>query len=156
MKYDALQLAAAEASAELQKLVAEIEHLETRRILLLARRESLQIVGRHLVSVMSMISESTPADENVDMVAAPELPASEPAVHANALPEPEPEPVPVPLEEVSAGSAADTVPDAPPAKWPSLAELLAKSKPSTLRDEGWRAVPQATHLELRALARAEG
>lgn len=159
MKYEALQKAADEASAGLQEVVAELDRLEARRVALLAKRESLQAVGHHLLTVMSTLCNPMAAGPSVEQEPLREAPAFEPALHTEALPEPEP----VPLEEASAsmedasvGTPDAAVPDAPPTPWPSLADLLAKSKPTTLRDEGWRAVPQATHLELRALARAEG
>ncbi|MGA7884961.1 MAG: hypothetical protein WCA44_04400 [Acidobacteriaceae bacterium] len=152
MKYDALQQAAVEASSELRKIVAELDQLEARRIGLQARREALNSIGRQLMTVMSMISAEAPTDEPVTVASAPELPASEPTIQAAALPEPEPEPFPE--EEAPALAPADNAADRPAVKWPSFADLLAQGKPSTLRDEGWRAVPPATHLELRALVRA--
>lgn len=156
MKYEALQQAAVEASTELRRIVAEIDQLEAQRLGLLARRESLQVIGQQLLAVMSMFSASAPDDA----VPAPETTETEPVVFATALPElrtealPEPSADPIPPEEVPTISPADSVSEEVAAKWPSLVELLAKSKPSSLRDEGWRAVPPATHLELRALARA--
>ena len=151
MKYEALQKAAVEASAELQKVVAEMERLEARRLGLLARRESLQVIGHHLLEVMSMIAEATPAATSVEMAAAPELPASEPPALASALPAPEPEP---PLAGEAPVLTADAVHDQPAAQWPSIADLLARSKPSSLRDEGWREAAPVAHLQIRALARA--
>lgn len=171
MKYDALQKAAVEASAELQHIVAEMERLEAQRVGLLARRESLQVIGQQLVAVMSMIQDDRPAEPapapEAPMAEALDVAAALPELRTEALPIPEPEPLPR-IEEVpnlspadfvaspadSVADPADSVPEEVAAKWPSLVELLARSKPSTLRDEGWHAVPQATHLELRELARA--
>jgi hypothetical protein len=155
MKYDALQQAAVQASAELHQIVAEIERLEAQRLGLLARRESLQVIGQHLLAVMSMIEEAQPVAAtaaDADPVSTPELAASDPPAVVNALPEPEPEPLP--QEEVLACAPADSVADAPAGKWPSLLELLDRNKRSSLRGEGWRGNPPVTHLELRALARA--
>lgn len=153
MKYDALQQAAVEASVGLREIVEEIDRLEAREKSLLAKREALQAVGHHLLSVMSMIAETKPAPADVAADSLLELPVAE----MTSLPEPPPELAasPRPQEEKpSPEFPAAAFPDVPGGKWPSLVELLARSKPSSLRDEGWQAVPPATHLELRALARA--
>lgn len=133
MKYSAFEQAAVEARSGLKEIDAEIDRLKAKKALL----ESL---GRQLLTVLPMCSETDAADDNMHAGASEDAAAAEEA--ANALPEGKP----FTLRKdgwPSSFPGASKAGEPTPARQTAPLEALPDGKPFSLRKEGWPSYPAA-------------
>jgi hypothetical protein len=166
MKNTIFEQAALEAGAGLKELDAQFDQLEAKKEELLAHRDLLESVGRHLFTVISMAPNGTTDHaahtDHTEYAAEPAVAVeAHDAIH-EAAPAPE-ERVPfsfvdvhpeetdehVPVEETA--SAAEETADAPATEPPTFAELLSQTKPYSLRNDGWPAATPVASRTLRSL-----
>jgi hypothetical protein len=162
MKYTVLENAAVEASTGLHEIDAEIDQIETRKLSLRAKRESLETVGRQLCTVLSAISDGKTDNGGNDAGALTDAPAAEPAATVDAQPEvdsapilqpevaaapisqPEADSAPLLQENASTFSLVGEPADAPAEEQPALEEAL-EAQPEA--QEAQEAQPDAHEQE---------
>jgi hypothetical protein len=144
MKYSAFAEAAAEATAGLKEIDAEINRL-------MAQRDLLETLVHQLSSVLPADTRAIPADTGSRAGTLPDNPAEEHLSYANGVSEDRS--YSNQQEEWPTHSGDGTAPetDAPAAEQASYTDLVAQSKPYSLRNEGWPATSPVDQRGLRRL-----
>jgi hypothetical protein len=150
MRYSTFEQAAAEASAGVQEIDAEIQQLT-------AKRELLQTLAHQLLAVLPALAEAAPANGGNNGGRLLDNPAAEHPSWANGAADDHSyssgnEESPAWSSADGAPSPAGTAPEAeaPAAEQPAFAELLSQNKPYSLRNEGW---PSSSAVDQRGLRR---
>jgi hypothetical protein len=144
MKYSAFEGAAAEASAGVKEIDAEINRL-------LAKRDLLERLAHQLLSVLASSTEAIPADGDDKAGAMPDDPAAQQPSYSNGVAEAKFNSIG--QEEWPASSVAGSAsePDEAATEQPSYSDHLTQSKPYSLRNEGWPASSAVDQRGLRQL-----
>jgi hypothetical protein len=141
MRYSTFEQAAAEASAGVQEIDAEIQRLEE-------KRELLQTLAHQLLAVLPTLAAAAPANGGNNGRRLLDNPPAEHPSWGNGADDGHA--YSTQNEEVQASSSNGTSPEeqAPAAEQPAFAELLAQNKPYSLRNEGW---PSSSAVDQRGL-----
>jgi hypothetical protein len=140
LRYSTFEQAAVEASSGVKEIDGEIQRLK-------AKRDLLDTLARQLMAVLPALAEALPADTGNHADASHEnSAAAQPQLadgsengqsswnHSEETP-----------------AYANSASDAPATEEPSFAELLAQSKPYSLRNEGWPATAPADQRGIRQI-----
>jgi hypothetical protein len=143
MKYNTFEEAAAEASAGVKEIDAEINRL-------MAKRDLLETLAQQLLAVLPSINDAIPASGN-KAAAMPDNPADQQPSFADGAAEVKS--YSTGQEEWPAYSAAgaEPEPNAPETEQLTYADALAQNKPYSLRNEGWPASSAVDQRGLRQL-----
>jgi hypothetical protein len=144
MNYSAFAEAAAEATAGLKEIDAEINRL-------MAQRDLLESLAHQLQSVVPADTRALPADVSSRTGARSDYPAEEHSSYTNG--EADGGSYAHQQEQWSTHSADGTAqePDAHAAEQPSYTESGSQSKPYSLRSDGWPASSAVDQRGLRKL-----
>jgi hypothetical protein len=148
MRYSLFEQAAAEANSGMKEIDAEIQRLR-------GKRDLLATLAQQLAAVLPALTDGAPAGGGNKAGALPDSAAAEHPHFANGAAESTV--FATRQEDVPGDSSADTAPssagaapetEVPATHEPSFAELLAQSKPYSLRNEGW---PSSAAVDQRGL-----
>jgi hypothetical protein len=136
MRYSTIEQAAAEATAGVEEIDAEIHRL-------MATRDMLATLADQLNGALPAIAEAFPAVAGNHVAALPDHPAAEHGYSGNGAPEDHA------AYAHSSAAPASADPASPPE--PSYAELVGQTKTFSLRNEGWPATSSVDQRGLRQL-----